>query len=86
MGVKEAAAMGGKEAETMPLLLPAKKQRDPHFDNAKWLAMALVISGHVFNSDFSSGGFTENVFCAPTWIHIPLFAMLSGAVSKKPPT
>eukprot|EP00401_Gymnodinium_catenatum_P005520 CAMPEP_0117604934 /NCGR_PEP_ID=MMETSP0784-20121206/78938_1 /TAXON_ID=39447 /ORGANISM="" /LENGTH=537 /DNA_ID=CAMNT_0005407971 /DNA_START=90 /DNA_END=1703 /DNA_ORIENTATION=+ len=55
--------------------------RNAHFDNAKFLALSLVVLGHWFST--GNLPFTECILKA-TWFHF--FCMLSGAVSTAPPT
>lgn len=77
--------MEAKAASEAAPLLPAKAARDPHLDNAKWLCMMLVISGHILGALPRVSAYYA-AYSAATWLHIPLFAMLAGAMSKRPPT
>jgi fucose 4-O-acetylase-like acetyltransferase len=60
----------------------AKKKRDPHLDNAKFLAILLVAGGH------SLSGLRDVPLAAAIWnffymFHMPLFVMVSGYLSKR---
>ncbi|MEU5990639.1 acyltransferase family protein [Spirillospora sp. NPDC047418] len=69
-------------ASTAHTSTAAKKKRDPHLDNAKFLAILLVAGGH------SLSGLRDVPLAAAIWnffymFHMPLFVMVSGYLSKR---
>lgn len=82
------AAEPGMEPRTLPApkaaaveAPPARRQRDPFFDNAKYLAILLVVAGH-------SLAYLQNVpiaRCLYVFIymfHMPLFIVITGYFSR----
>jgi fucose 4-O-acetylase-like acetyltransferase len=77
-----AAPASTAHASTAPATATAKKKRDPHLDNAKFLAILLVAGGH------SLSGLRDVPLAAAIWnffymFHMPLFVMVSGYLSKR---
>jgi fucose 4-O-acetylase-like acetyltransferase len=60
----------------------APRARDPHLDNAKFLAVLLVVAGHGLSGlrDAPLGASIFNFFYL---FHMPLFVMISGHLSKR---
>lgn len=52
-------------------------------DNAKGLLIVLVIFGHLLESVITAYPISRAVYVAIYYFHIPAFALLSGAVSKR---
>ncbi|TDD73215.1 acyltransferase [Actinomadura darangshiensis] len=75
-------ASGGPASAGAAPGAPARKPRDPHLDNAKYLAILLVAAGHGLS------GLRDVPFAATVWnfiymFHMPLFVMVSGYLSKR---
>lgn len=59
------------------------KNRIRWIDNAKAIAILMVVIGHIIQSMYSPDNFDENiVFRIIYSFHMPLFIMLSGLVTK----
>lgn len=69
-----------------PAAPPAARVRLPYWDNAKWLAMALVVVGHVVQPI----ALDSNVALVPYLLiyafHMPFFGVISGYFSTDTPT
>ena len=62
---------------------PPRQQRDPFFDNAKFLAIVLVVIGHAWPPLRDESRF---VAVADLWVyafHMPLFILLAGYFSQR---
>jgi len=59
---------------------PHADGRNTHVDNAKFICLALVIWGHWIDA----AHITPSASYKASWFHMPLFCMLSGAMSTKP--
>ncbi|GAA3142492.1 acyltransferase family protein [Planomonospora alba] len=76
--VEEGSARAGTPARTAP---PGRTGRDPFFDNAKFLAIALVVSGHLIE-DLRDVGIAHAAYFYVYVFHMPLFIVLSGYLSR----
>lgn len=64
---------------------PAKKTRVPFWDNARWLAIALVVIGHAILKliSGSDGAYTTYLFIY--LFHVPVFVTVAGYFAKSAP-
>ncbi|WP_246053213.1 acyltransferase family protein [Actinocorallia herbida] len=60
---------------------PAPKTRDPFFDNAKYLAIILVVLGHAL-AGMRGYGVAEGVYTFLYLFHMPLFIVITGYFSR----
>ncbi|WP_449062524.1 acyltransferase family protein [Planomonospora algeriensis] len=60
---------------------PGETGRDPFFDNAKFLAIALVVSGHLIE-DLRDVAVAHAAYFYVYVFHMPLFIVLSGYLSR----
>ncbi|GII01672.1 acyltransferase family protein [Planobispora takensis] len=60
---------------------PGETARDPFFDNAKFLAIALVVSGHLIE-DLRDVAVAHAAYFYVYVFHMPLFIVLSGYLSR----
>ncbi|WP_460306355.1 acyltransferase family protein [Actinocorallia aurea] len=60
---------------------PAPKTRDPFFDNAKYLAIVLVVLGHAL-AGMRAYGVAEGVYTFLYLFHMPLFIVITGYFSR----
>jgi fucose 4-O-acetylase-like acetyltransferase len=67
-------------AEPKPERKP--KQRDPFFDNAKYLAIVLVAMGHSWEPLLSGSRTTEALYSVVYAFHMPAFIIISGYFSR----
>ncbi|MEW2292519.1 acyltransferase family protein [Streptomyces sp. NPDC006743] len=58
------------------------KQRDPFFDNAKYLAIVLVAWGHSWAPVMSGNRFLEGAYNVVYLFHMPAFVIISGFFSR----
>ena len=58
------------------------KQRDPFFDNAKYLTILLVGVGHVWESLRSDSRTVEALYYVVYTFHMPAFVLISGYLSR----
>ncbi|MFC4331725.1 acyltransferase family protein [Streptomyces andamanensis] len=58
------------------------KQRDPFFDNAKYLAIVLVALGHSWAPVMSGNRFLEGAYNVVYTFHMPAFVIISGFFSR----
>ncbi|MEU5092415.1 acyltransferase family protein [Streptomyces sp. NPDC021356] len=58
------------------------KQRDPFFDNAKYLAIVLVALGHSWAPVMSGNRFLEGAYNVVYVFHMPAFVIISGFFSR----
>ncbi|GAA5057852.1 fucose 4-O-acetylase-like acetyltransferase [Thermocatellispora tengchongensis] len=73
---------GESVAEPAPgAVAPSGKVRDPFFDNAKFLAIILVVSGHLIE-DLRDVAAAHAVYFYVYLFHMPLFIVLSGYLSR----
>ncbi|MGG3573148.1 acyltransferase family protein [Bacillus gobiensis] len=59
-----------------------EKNREPYFDNAKFLLVFLVVFGHIIQSYISSNEFMLNIYKFVYTFHMPAFILVSGYFSK----
>jgi fucose 4-O-acetylase-like acetyltransferase len=57
-------------------------QRDPFFDNAKYLAIVLVAMGHTWSAIMSDSRVVESVYRVVYTFHMPAFILVSGFFSR----
>ncbi|MFJ9244521.1 acyltransferase family protein [Streptomyces sp. NPDC101776] len=74
--VRPSAAVGGA-AEPAPV-----KQRDPFFDNAKYLAIVLVAIGHSWEPLRSGSRSVTALYTLVYAVHMPAFIVISGYFSR----
>ncbi|KAB2351544.1 acyltransferase family protein [Actinomadura rudentiformis] len=73
---------GAPAAEGAPAAAkPARKERDPFFDNAKFLAILLVVVGHALGGVLRSP-LAESVYMFIYMFHMPLFIVVTGYFSR----
>uniref|UniRef100_UPI001F44C2E6 acyltransferase family protein n=1 Tax=Streptomyces mexicanus TaxID=178566 RepID=UPI001F44C2E6 len=58
------------------------EQRDPFFDNAKYLAIVLVALGHSWATVMSGNRFLETAYNVVYAFHMPAFVIISGYFSR----
>ncbi|MEU4832394.1 acyltransferase family protein [Streptosporangium sp. NPDC023615] len=63
------------------VVLPPATRRDPFFDNAKFLAITLVVSGHLIE-DLRDVPVAHAAYFYVYVFHMPLFIVLSGYLSR----
>jgi fucose 4-O-acetylase-like acetyltransferase len=61
---------------------PKPKQRDPFFDNAKYLAIVLVAMGHSWEPLMDGSRATEALYSVVYAFHMPAFIIVSGYFSR----
>ncbi|MEU3191323.1 acyltransferase family protein [Streptomyces sp. NPDC006992] len=61
---------------------PAAKQRDPFFDNAKYLTIVLVGIGHAWDPLRSDSRTAEALYFVLYTFHMPAFIIISGYLSR----
>ncbi|HVL14849.1 MAG TPA: hypothetical protein VM529_19925, partial [Gemmata sp.] len=59
--------------------------RDPFYDNAKFLLMALVINGHAVEPLVGSHATVKSVYTFIYLFHMPCFVVLAGLLTKVRP-
>src|SRR5690606_23121391 len=59
-----------------------KLNREPYFDNAKFLLIILVVVGHTIEPLFGSSHSLRTLYLFLYFFHMPLFAFISGYFSK----
>jgi fucose 4-O-acetylase-like acetyltransferase len=60
----------------------APKPRDPYFDNAKYLAILLVVMGHVWPAVIEGSRATRSLYMLLYTFHMPVFILISGYLSR----
>jgi fucose 4-O-acetylase-like acetyltransferase len=70
------------EAGPRPEPRPETKQRDPFFDNAKYLAIVLVAMGHSWEPLLAGSRVTEALYSVVYAFHMPAFIVISGYFSR----
>ncbi|RLV08745.1 hypothetical protein CTZ27_08265 [Streptomyces griseocarneus] len=73
------------EAASAPLSVPAAPapaQRDPFFDNAKYLAIVLVALGHAWEPLTHGGRAATALYLTVYAFHMPAFIVISGYFSR----
>lgn len=68
------------EAEAAPA--GARNERDPFFDNAKYLAIVLVAMGHAWAPLPDSGRVVEALYTFVYTFHMPVFIVIAGYFSR----
>nr|WP_221473124.1 acyltransferase family protein [Planomonospora venezuelensis] len=63
------------------MAFPREAARDPFFDNAKFLAITLVVAGHLIE-DLRDVGVAHAAYFYVYVFHMPLFIVLSGYLSR----
>src|SRR5436309_770254 len=76
----QAPAAEPAPAATEPRSRP--KQRDPFFDNAKYLAIVLVAMGHSWERLLSESRTAEALYSVVYAFHMPAFIIISGYFSR----
>lgn len=61
---------------------PKSRQRDPFFDNAKYLAIVLVAAGHSWEPLMSGSRATQALYSVVYAFHMPAFIIISGYFSR----
>lgn len=61
---------------------PRPRQRDPFFDNAKYLAIVLVACGHFWEPLKGASRATEALYLVVYAFHMPAFILISGYFSR----
>ena len=61
---------------------PSTKQRDPFFDNAKYLAIVLVAMGHAWEPLRDSSRAATGLYMLVYTFHMPAFIIISGYFSR----
>ncbi|MBO3745095.1 acyltransferase family protein [Streptosporangiaceae bacterium NEAU-GS5] len=63
---------------------PARRPREPFLDNAKFLLIALVVSGHMLRDQIGADGAHANraAYIFIYAFHMPLFVVISGYLSR----
>ncbi|WP_030614822.1 acyltransferase family protein [Streptomyces sclerotialus] len=61
---------------------PKKKERDPFFDNAKYLAIVLVAMGHAWEPLTDGSRAAEALYMVVYTFHMPAFILISGYFSR----
>ncbi|MEU8622279.1 acyltransferase family protein [Streptomyces sp. NPDC048623] len=61
---------------------PAASRRDPYFDNAKYLAILLVVIGHVLPVVLAGSRTTRALYEFIYVFHMPVFILVSGYLSR----
>ncbi|MFF4171151.1 acyltransferase family protein [Streptomyces sp. NPDC001744] len=56
--------------------------RDPYFDNAKYLAILLVVMGHVWPTVIEGSRATRGLYMLVYTFHMPVFILISGYLSR----
>ncbi|MFJ3585055.1 acyltransferase family protein [Streptomyces sp. NPDC090127] len=56
--------------------------RDPYFDNAKYLAILLVVLGHVWPTVMEGSRATRGLYMFLYTFHMPVFILISGYLSR----
>ncbi|MFD7326419.1 acyltransferase family protein [Streptomyces sp. NPDC059875] len=56
--------------------------RDPYFDNAKYLAILLVVMGHVWPAVIEGSRATRGLYMFVYTFHMPVFILVSGYLSR----
>ncbi|MEU5883251.1 acyltransferase family protein [Spirillospora sp. NPDC047279] len=74
------AAEAGAAGAAAPVK-PARKERDPFFDNAKFLAILLVVVGHALGS-LLNVPLAKGVYMFIYMFHMPLFIVITGYFSR----
>lgn len=59
-----------------------QSQRDPFFDNAKYLAIVLVAVGHAWEPVMEGSRATRALYMVVYAFHMPAFVMVSGYFSR----
>ncbi|WP_052866900.1 acyltransferase family protein [Streptomyces niger] len=79
-----AAPAGSVRTESAPAASekPKKKERDPFFDNAKYLAIVLVAMGHAWEPLSDGSRAAEALYMVVYTFHMPAFIIVSGYFSR----
>jgi fucose 4-O-acetylase-like acetyltransferase len=56
--------------------------RDPYFDNAKFLAIVLVVLGHVWANYYTHDVYTRALYLLLYTFHMPVFVFMTGYFSR----
>ncbi|POX38141.1 hypothetical protein C3486_24730 [Streptomyces sp. Ru73] len=84
--VAVATPSGAPEAPAAPqkkdVPAPKKKERDPFFDNAKYLAIVLVAMGHSWEPLTDGSRAAEALYMVVYTFHMPAFIVISGYFSR----
>ncbi|MGK5549991.1 acyltransferase family protein [Actinomadura kijaniata] len=72
-----AAGTGGRETATAP----RRRERDPFFDNAKFLAIILVVVGHAI-AGLMKVPLAKGLYLYIYMFHMPLFIVVTGYLSR----
>ncbi|MGJ7418525.1 acyltransferase family protein [Streptomyces cinereoruber] len=82
---------GRREAEQPPTVPAAPPRsgsvrrstaRDPYFDNAKYLAILLVVMGHLWPAVIEGSRATRGLYMLVYAFHMPVFILISGYLSR----
>ncbi|MER5306417.1 acyltransferase family protein [Streptomyces sp. NPDC002773] len=60
----------------------AATARDPYFDNAKYLAILLVVMGHLWPAVIEGSRATRGLYMLVYAFHMPVFILISGYLSR----
>ncbi|WP_131737850.1 acyltransferase family protein [Actinomadura roseirufa] len=80
-GYGEPGLPAGPRAAAVPAPAPAPKQRDPFFDNAKYLAILLVVAGHSL-ANLQNVPVAKALYIFVYMFHMPLFIVITGYFSR----
>ena len=64
----------------------AQKQRVPYWDNARWIAIVLVVVGHAILKLIGESDPAYELYLFIYAFHVPLFVAVSGYFAKAAPT
>ncbi len=78
-GSAPTAEAPAQEREQQPA--PQRKRRDPYFDNAKFLAIVLVVAGHSI-VDLRDVRFAHALYLFVYTFHMPVFIVITGYFSR----
>jgi fucose 4-O-acetylase-like acetyltransferase len=59
-----------------------QKQRDPYFDNAKFLLVTLIVAGHAIYPLIEASTGVKAIYLLLYTFHIPMFAFVAGRFSR----
>jgi len=71
--------------QTEPAPMPAKKKRVPLWDNARFLCIVLVVTGHAIQRLIADSDIALTLYLVIYAFHMPAFAFVSGYFSKSGP-
>jgi fucose 4-O-acetylase-like acetyltransferase len=76
-----AAGLTGSSRETVIEQRPARRPRDPFFDNAKFMAIVLVVAGHSI-VDLRDVRLAHAAYLFVYTFHMPVFIVITGYFSR----